>query len=502
MSSGAWLITLTWLIPTATILLTAVLPRGRDGLVRWINLGSTGINLLLVAGLAWTYAANPPAPAAPGLPPLAFSARIPWFNSLNIDYHVGVDGISLAMMLLAGIIAFCGVLVSWNIDKRVKEFFIFMQVLLAGTFGCFISLDLFTFFLFNEVTLIPTYLLIGVFGSGRKEYAAMKLNLMLIGGSALILTGLLGMYFADGRHTFNLLEFAQQAPPASAQHWIFPLLFLGFGVLGAIFPFHTWSPDGHSSAPTAISMFLAGVHMKLGGYGCLRVAMYLLPDGAQEWMTVFLVLSTINIVHGAFVAVKHTDLKYINAYASVSHCGLVLFGFASLTWLGLRGGVLQMFSHGLLTALFFAIIGMIYSRTHTRQVGEMSGLMKPMPFIGVSFTIAALAGLGLPGLSGFVAELNVFLGGFANAAVVNRTCTVLAILSIVIAAVYLLRAINAVLNGPVREDFAGLKDATIQERVVIVLLAGTSMAMGIYPAWIARLVDGSVQAILERVVHP
>lgn len=495
----AFLLSLTWLIPTLTIPLIACLPETRKDLIRRVSLISATLNLGLVAWLILRYVQLPGAPADGRVTQLAFAAKIPWFRVMNIHYFVGVDGISLLMMLLAGIVAVGGVLVSWNIEERTKEFFIFMKVLLAGVFGCFISFDLFTFFLFNEITLIPTYLLIGIFGSGRKEYAAMKLNLMLIGGSALILTGLLGLYYESTPHSFDLLELSQFKFTSSFQHWAFPMLFLGFGVLGALFPFHTWSPDGHSSAPTAISMFLAGVHMKLGGYGCLRVAAYLLPEGAREWMNVFLILATVNIVYGAFVAAKQTDLKYLNAYSSVSHCGLVLFGYAAMNFLGVRGAVFQMFSHGLMTALFFALIGMIYQRTHTRDIGSMGGLMRQIPFIGVCFTLAALGGLGLPGLSGFVAELNVFLGGFWNQPVLTRVCTALAILSIVVTAVYLLRAINSVLHGPPRAEFAALKDATLHERVVALLLLAFIVAMGVYPSWVSTLVDSSVQTIVNNI---
>ncbi len=499
LTPGAFALSLTWGLPALTILVLALLPEARTRLIRGVSLASALLNLALVAGLiaAWP-AHRPPAGAEV---PLAFAARLPWFSQPNISYFVGVDGLSLLMMLLAAIIAVCGVLVSWRIETRAKEFFIFMQVLLAGVFGCFISFDLFTFFLFNEVTLIPTYLLIGVFGSGRKEYCAMKLNLMLFAGSALVLVGLLGLYFASGLHTFDLFALAQVRFPADFQHWAFPALFLGFGVLGALFPFHTWSPDGHSSAPTAISMFLAGVHMKLGGYGCLRVAMFLLPEGAREWMNVFLVLSTINILYGAFVAIQQTDLKYINAYSSVSHCGLVLFGYAALNFLGLRGAVLQMFSHGLLTALIFAVIGMLYGRTHTRQLGELGGLMTRLPFIGVAFTLAALAGLGLPGLSGFVAELNVFLGAFAQTPLLNKVCTVLAILSIVVTAVYLLRTINKVLHGPPQEKDAGLKDADLAERAAILILLAGVILMGVWPRAITWLVDDALQPIVEQLAR-
>jgi len=368
-------------------------------------------------------------------------------------------------------------------------------------YGVFVSFDLFTFFLFYEVAVLPMYLLIGLWGTGRKEYSAMKLTLMLVAGSAFILAGILALYFQSGEMTFDLTRLAGIPFPTPFQNWVFPLIFVGFGVLGALFPFHTWSPDGHASAPTAVSMLHAGVLMKLGGYGCLRVAMYLLPEGAQLWMPIFLVLITINVTYGAFGAIRQTDLKYITAYSSVSHCGLVLFGLAAMTYAGLKGAVLQMISHGLMTALFFCLIGMIYGRTHTRQIDELGGLMKVMPFLCVSFVICGLAGLGLPGLSGFVAEVTIFFGAFANAAPLNRICTVLAILSIVVTAVYVLRTANQVVNGPLKSAFRELGDAGLMEKLPVSILLFSLFAMGLLPGWIIELVNGAVDPIFNNVMR-
>ena len=268
------------------------------------------------------------------------------------------------------------------------------------------------------------YLLIGIWGSGPKEYSAMKLTLMLMGGSALLLVGLLGIYFNSnaegGNLTFNILEISKVQIPIEAQRFFFPLTFIGFGVLGAFFPFHTWSPDGHASAPTAVSMLHAGVLMKLGGYGAFRVAMFLLPDAAHELSWIFMILTGTSVVYGAFGAIWQKDLKYINAYSSVSHCGLVLFAILMMNKTALNGAVIQMISHGLMTALFFALIGMIYGRTHTRMINEMGGLMKVIPFLGVSYVIAGLASLGLPGLSGFVAEMTIFVGAFQHSDTFHR----------------------------------------------------------------------------------
>ena len=335
---------------------------------------------------------------------MLFCADIAWYPALNIHYSVGVDGISVVMLLLSSIIVFTGTFASWRLQPLTKEYFLWFTFLSLGVFGFFISIDLFTMFMFYEVALIPMYLLIGVWGSGHKEYSAMKLTLMLMGGSAFLLIGILGIYFGSGATTMNLLEIAglHDIPIEKQGIWL-PLTFIGFGVLGALFPFHTWSPDGHASAPTAVSMLHAGVLMKLGGYGCFRIAMYLMPEAANELSWIFLILTGISVVYGAFSACVQTDLKYINAYSSVSHCGLVLFAILMMNQTACTGAVLQMLSHGLMTALFFALIGMIYGRTHTRDVRELNGLMKIMPFLSVCYVIAGLANLGLPGLSGFVA---------------------------------------------------------------------------------------------------
>ena len=370
---------------------------------------------------------------------MLFTADAVWYAPLNIHYSVGVDGISVAMLLLSSVIVFTGVFASWKMSPLPREFFAWFSLLSIGVFGFFISIDLFTMFMFYEVALIPMYLLIGVWGTGRKEYSAMKLTLMLMGGSALLLVGILGIYFHSapegGQLSMNILEISKHTIPMSAQYLFFPLTFVGFGVLGAMFPFHTWSPDGHASAPTAVSMLHAGVLMKLGGYGCFRVAIFLMPEAANELAWIFLTLTGISVVYGAFSAIKQTDLKYINAYSSVSHCGLVLFAILMLNQTAMTGAVLQMLSHGLMTALFFALIGMIYGRTHTRDVREMGGLMKVMPFLSVCFVIAGLASLGLPGLSGFVAEMTVFVGSFEHTDTFHRVFTIVACSSIVITAV-------------------------------------------------------------------
>jgi NADH-quinone oxidoreductase subunit M len=431
------------------------------------------------------------------------SYSVMWFKPLNIAYAVGVDGVSVVMLLLSAIIVFTGTFASWQLKPLTKEYFLWFTLLSTGVFGFFISKDLFTMFMFYEVALIPMYLLIGVWGSGPKEYAAMKLTLMLMGGSAFLLIGILGIYFGSGAQTMDVFEIAKlHNIPMWMQRIFFPMTFLGFGVLGALFPFHTWSPDGHASAPTAVSMLHAGVLMKLGGYGCFRVAMFLMPDAARELSWIFLILTMISVVYGAFSACVQTDLKYINAYSSVSHCGLVLFALLMMTKTSCTGAILQMLSHGLMTALFFALIGMIYGRTHTRDVRKLGGLMKIMPFLGVGYVIAGLANLGLPGFSGFVAEMTIFVGSFANNDAFHRTATIIACTSIVITAVYILRVIGKILYQKVADPhYETLTDATWDERVAVCCLIFCVAGLGIAPLWVSNVISDSVGPLLS-VINP
>ncbi|MBQ8773144.1 MAG: NADH-quinone oxidoreductase subunit M [Muribaculaceae bacterium] len=425
-----------------------------------------------------------------------------WFEPLNIHLALGVDGISVAMILLSAIIVFAGVFASWKINPLPKDFFLWLILLSTGVFGFFISIDLFTMFMFYEVALIPMYLLIGLWGTGRKEYSAMKLTLMLMGGSAFLMLGILGIYYHSsngGELTMNLLEIsANNAIPHDWQMYLFPITFVGFGVLGAMFPFHTWSPDGHASAPTAVSMLHAGVLMKLGGYGCFRVAIYLMPYAANELSWIFLILTGISVVYGAFSACVQTDLKYINAYSSVSHCGLVLFAILMLNQTAMTGAVMQMLSHGLMTALFFALIGLIYGRTHTRDIREMGGLMKIMPFLSVCYVVAGMASLGLPGLSGFVAEMTIFVGSFQNADMFHRVFTIVACCSIVITAVYILRVVGKLLFGPVQDEHhLQLTDAVWWERFSAATLIVCVAAIGCFPGWVSELISYSFNPIIE-----
>lgn len=433
--------------------------------------------------------------------PMLFTYSVAWFPSLHIAYSVGVDGISVVMLLLSSIIVFTGTFASWQAMSNHKEYFLWFTLLSTGVFGFFISVDMFTMFMFYEVALIPMYLLIGVWGTGAKEYAAMKLTLMLMGGSALLIIGILAIYFFSGATTMNINEIAAMANiPENVQNIFFPLLFIGFGVLGALFPFHTWSPDGHASAPTAVSMLHAGVLMKLGGYGCFRIAMYLMPSALDTWAPVFLILTTISVVYGALSACVQTDLKYINAYSSVSHCGMVLFALCMVTQTAITGAVIQMLSHGLMTALFFAVIGMIYHRAGTRDVRYLGGLMKVVPFLAVSYVVAGLANLGLPGFSGFVAEMTIFVGSFQNADTFHRVCTIVACTSIVVTAVYILRVVGKILFQKIpNPEFLKLTDATWDERLAVGGLIFCVAGLGTAPFWAQEIIYEAVGPIIQHI---
>ena len=482
-------------IPLLTAVAILMVPNKRQ--VRGVAFAGSALQFFLALTLLVSYRSER---MAGNTAQMLFEDRYRWFPSLNISFHLGVDGISVAMILLTAFVVIAGVLLSWNVKRMTREFYFLLLLLSLGAYGFFVSLDLFILFFFLELAVIPKYLLIGIWGSGRKEYSANKLALMLMGGSALVLVGLLALYFSVPERTFDLLQLSQLDIPVATQKVIFPLLFVGFGVFTALFPFHTWVPDGHSSAPTAGSMFLAGISMKLGGYGCLRVATYLLPDAAKEYSVWIIALAAIAILYGAFATMMQKDLKYINAYSSVSHCGFVLLGIGMLTKTAITGAVMQMVSHGLMTALFFAVIGMIYERTHTRLVSQLGGLMRMMPFIMTVLFIVGLCSLGLPGFSGFVAEMTVFMGSWERAEVAYRVATIAACASIVVTAVYILRAVGRTAMGPVtQENYLKLTDATWNEKLAAGILILGIVAIGVAPFWLNDLIRPGAEVIVQKL---
>ena len=437
-----------------------------------------------------------------------FMREFQWLDSLGIALALGVDGISVPMVFLTGIVTFTGVLISWNISsdmpRRMKDFFVLFFLLVAGVYGVFVSLDLFFLFFFYELAVLPMYLLIGVWGSSSdfgtflrpKEYGAMKLMLYLVAGSILVWVAILAVYVEGGMGTFSFLRLEEATFSATFQRVFFPLFMVGFGVLAGLWPFHTWSPDGHVAAPTAVSMLHAGVLMKLGAYGIIRLGIDLLPEGAQDWALALIVLGIINVVYGAVAAMGQRDLKYVVGYSSVSHMGYVLVGFATLNSFGLSGAVLQMFSHGIMTALFFALVGAIYDRAHVRDIGVLEGLTRRMPLTSAFFAVAGLTSLGLPGLSGFVAELMVFIGAFRDYPIIGM----LGIVGAAITAVYILRLLGKVFFGPISPQWERLTDATRLEGFSMAILVAFLVGVGLYPRPWMDLINSGVAPLLERVV--
>jgi len=429
-----------------------------------------------------------------------FLEEVPWLPELGINYILGIDGVSLPMLLLNGLVIFTGALISWNIEERTREYWALLLLLAAGVYGVFVALDLFLLFIFYELAVLPMYLLIGIWGSTRKEYGAMKLTLYLMGGSAFIILGMVAVYYSGTLRTFDMRLLAQSALfSRDVQIIFFVPLFLGFAVLAGMFPFHTWSPTGHVAAPTAVSMLHAGVLMKLGAYGCLRVAMWIFPEGANYWLLPIAIATLINAVYGASIAMTQRDFKFMIGYSSVSHMGLTLMGLAAANTIGITGAVLQMFAHGVMTALFFAVVGrMVYDRTHTRQFPELGGLFNVMPFAAIVFIIAGLSSMGMPGLAGFWAEFNIFMGMWQRFPLI----AVLAGISIPITAGYILLAVYRVFFGELKNpEFRRLPGLTTPEYVAGAILTVVLIISGIYPAYLTEPITASVQPIAEALAR-
>jgi NADH-quinone oxidoreductase subunit M len=497
--------------PFVAACLVMLVGRRRPLAVRLIAAAATGLTLVLAT---WVYAAYRPTSGG-----FQFRESYPLVPALGIAVELGADGMSALLVLLTAIIIFAGVFASWTVRVRDQEFYALLLTLVTGVFGVFVSLDLFVFFLFYEIAVLPMYLLIGIWGStgevrpqgifgwafretgvGTKEYAAMKLTLYLLLGSAFILVGIFVLYFAAGAHSFSLLGLSEISFDRTVQRWVFFALYVGFGILAGIWPLHTWSPDGHASAPTAVSMLHAGVLMKLGAYGVVRVAMGLLPEAAQHWAPLIGTVATVNVVYGALSAMAQSDLKYVVAYSSVSHMGLVLLGAATLTQAGLSGAIVQMFAHGIMTGLFFALVGLIYEKSHTREIGRMGGFGRRMPGVAACFTLGALSSLGLPGLSGFVAEILTFLGAWQSA---FRWWLFPAVAGTFLTAVYVLRVAKRIFWGPLatgpHDDWAQLPDARGPEWVSLVLLSVVLILFGLVPGLALSRVTPASVTLLDRL---
>lgn len=486
--------------------LIMLLPREAKSLIRWTALlaGVAGLLVALNGYFAYDAWVEANRPLRDGFWHIV---NVPWIPALGVNYHLAVDGINYPLVVLNGFVCVTGILFSWNIEERVKEFFAFFLALIAGVYGVFMAMDLFLLFVFYELAIIPKYFIIAIWGSTRKEYGAMKLVLYSFVGSAFVFIGILALFYAAGGQSFGILELAKHPFARDLQIWVFPLVFVGFAVLAGIWPLHTWAPTGHVAAPTAASMLLAGVVMKLGSYGCMRAAMLLFPQGLEYWKWWIAWLAVIGIVYGAAVAMVQKDFKFIIGYSSVSHMGFVLLGLATLHVIGISGAVLQMFSHGVVASLLFAVVGrMVYDRTHTRQLDELGGLAKVIPFACVTFVIAGAASMGMPGFSGFVAEIQVLIGAFE----MSPWLAAGAGLGILITVAYILNAVHKVFfaeeehstadnhshggDAPARWELPAI---TLPEKVAGVILMALLVIIGLYPSIMLNMIKANVELFLR-----
>jgi NADH-quinone oxidoreductase subunit M len=483
------ILTLIWLTPVVGSVIILLIPKERFTEIRMTALATAFFAMLLSLLAYFAY--------DKGLGGWQFEETAQWVPSLGIGYHVAADGMNLPMLALTGIVIFTGVMVSWGIEDRPREFFAFLLLLTGGVFGVFMSLDLFLLFFFYELAIFPMYVLIATWGSTRKEYASMKLTLYLLAGSIVALVGILALYVEAGVGSFDLLELAEAGVSASFQRTWFLPVFLGFGVLAGIWPFHNWSPDGHVAAPTAVSMLHAGVLMKLGAYAALRVGVQLMPEGASHWLPWIIFLVTVNVVYGSLIAMVQRDFKYVIGFSSVSHMGLVTMGFATMNPTGMGGAGLQMFSHGIMTALFFAVVGMVYDRAHTRDIPSLGGFAKLMPIPALAFIIGGLVSMGMPGLSGFVAELQIFMGLWSanDVAWYYPWIAMISASGIVITAAYVLRVVQNVFFGELKPEFAKLPGVTFLDKTALIILSGILILVGVYPKIIMSLIEVGVEPL-------
>lgn len=455
----------------AGMLAIVFVPAENKALIKRVSAFFSGMTLLLSLILFFAYDRS--------LGGLQFVENIPWIPSLGIHYFNAVDGFSLPNLLLTGIVFFTGVLTMWEMDTRVKEYHALYFLLVTGVFGLFMSMDLFFIFVWYDVSLFPMYLLIAVWGTTRKEYGAMKLTLYLLAGSALILPAVILLYVRSGLNTFGIIPLMQAGLfTPEEQKTAFLLLFLGFGILAGVWPFHTWSPVGHVAAPHGVSMVHAGVLMKIGAFGVLRVAIMLCPLGWIYWAKLMAVLAAVGVIYGAFVGLRQTDLKYVIGYSSVSHMGIVGLGLSTVTAEGINGAVFQMFAHGIMTALLFSSVGYIYDRTHTKAIPELGGLSRVMPVASTYFIVAALAGMGVPGLANFWGELVVFIAAFKTYPALG----IIAVMALVVTALFMLRVVQKTFYGPLNEHFAHLPDVSLGLGVPRMILAAVLLVFGLYPA--------------------
>lgn len=501
--AGSYILPMTLLAPILAALIIVFLPKEEGKTIKIVAALGTFVSLALSVYVFFAYNRTGAG--------MQFTLDIPWVQDIGVTMALGVDGISIPMLLLTNLIGFTSVYASWNTEKRIKEFFVLLLILITGVMGTFIARDLFIFFLFYEIVVIPIYIMVIIWGSTKrvsKEYAGMKLTIYLLIGSAFLLVGMVALYLnAAGQlasqgqgPTFMFDQLAKLKYDQSFQIVVFGLLAFGFGSLISMFPFHSWSPDGYAGAPTAVSMIHAGVLKKIGGYGLIRLGIMVLPLGAKFWAPIIALLAIINILYAAFIALAQKDLKYVVGYSSVSHMGNVLLALAALNVTSINGAVAMMFAHGVMAALFFSMIGFIYEKTHTRNIADLGGLAHQMPRLATGFLLAGMAGLGLPGTVNFMAEFTIFTG----ASRVMPVQAIFGVAGIIVTAVYTLRVIANVLFGPRRSEWDHLKDLRGPELVPLVILVFVIFVTGMFPNLVFQLIDTGVNSsglakVLETV---
>ena len=474
--------------PVAGLLIILALPKTAVRAIRSVALLVTGATLLGSLQLLKYF--------QPGMTHVQFAEQLPWIPQLNVFYSLGVDGISLPMVLLTTLLGFLACLASASITERQKEYYVLYLLLETGMLGTFLALDLFLFYVFWEVVLVPMYFIIGIWGGGRREYSAFKFFVYTLAGSLAMLLAILALFLRA--HTFDMIQLATMGHTFDAvfQRWLFAAFFLGFAIKVPVFPFHTWLPDAHVDAPTPGSVLLAGVLLKMGGYGFFRIAYPIFPDGAQWFGWTMALLGMINIVYGAFVALAQTDFKRLVAYSSVSHMGFVLLGLAALTPEGWNGAMFQMFSHGVITGAMFLLVGVLYDRAHTRNLEEFGGLGARVPVYAAFLIFFSLASLGLPGLSGFVAEFLALLGAYGP----WQWQTTVSVLGVVVAAAYMLKVVRQVLLGPLNAKWTSLTDMNRRELASLTPLLLVVLALGVYPLLLLRVQSTALEQVIAHVL--
>jgi len=491
---------LSWMtfFPVIGAAVIAFIPSERKEVIKTVAAAAAAVPLILAVQLFINFDRGSSA--------FQFVEHYTWIKAFNIEYFMGIDGLSVPMVLLTAFLSFLCIIASWKIDKAVKGYFALFLILEAGMMGVFVSLDFFLFYVFWEVMLLPMYFLIGVWGGPRREYAAIKFFLYTLAGSVLMLLAMIALYLnvsdpVTGGHTFNMLHMFDQANHSdwlnltNIRHIIWIALFIGFAIKVPIFPFHTWLPDAHVEAPTAVSVILAGVLLKMGTYGILRISYPMLPDQAAWFSFTLAVLGCINILYGAYCAMAQSDMKKLVAYSSVSHMGYVLLGMSAMTSAGINGAVFQMFNHGTITAMMFLCVGVIYDRAHTREINGFGGLGLQMPIYFSVFSFALFAALGLPGLSGFVSEAMIFMGVFP----VYRTVAIISALGIIIGAAYVLWMLQRVFLGPKNEKWDSLPDINSREMFTLVPIGIIVLLLGVYPMPVLDLMKVTLNNLIKVV---